>query len=88
MKTRIWLPLAIAASLLGTAPADAQEAAKSYPSRPIRLIVPNAPGSAVDTLSRIVGTELAQHDRPAGRDGQPRRRGRHHRHGNRQGSEP
>jgi tripartite-type tricarboxylate transporter receptor subunit TctC len=59
MKTRTWLPLAIAASLLGTAPAAAQEAVKSYPSRPIRLIVPNAPGSAVDTLSRIVGTELS-----------------------------
>jgi len=58
MKTRIWLPLAIASSLLGAAPAAAQEAAKNYPSRPIRMIVPNAPGSAVDTLSRIVGTEL------------------------------
>jgi tripartite-type tricarboxylate transporter receptor subunit TctC len=58
MKTRIWLLLAMAASLLGTAPALAQEAAKNYPSRPIRMIVPNAPGSAVDTLSRIVGTEL------------------------------
>jgi len=59
MKTRIWLPLAMAASLLGAAPAAAQEAAKNYPSRPIRLIVPNAPGSAVDTLSRIVGIELS-----------------------------
>jgi len=59
MKTRTWLPLAIAASLLGTAPVAAQEAAKSYPSRPIRMIVPNTPGSAVDTLSRIVGTELS-----------------------------
>ncbi len=59
MKTRTWLPLAIAASLLGTAPVAAQEAAKSYPSRPIRMIVPNTPGSAVDTLSRILGTELS-----------------------------
>jgi tripartite-type tricarboxylate transporter receptor subunit TctC len=59
MKTRIWLPLTMAASLLGAAPAVAQEAAKNYPSRPIRLIVPNAPGSAVDTLSRIVGIELS-----------------------------
>ena len=58
MKTRIWLPLTMAASLLGAEPAAAQEAAKNYPSRPIRMIVPNAPGSAVDTLSRIVGTEL------------------------------
>ena len=60
MKTRVWLPLAMAASLLGTAPALAQEAAKDYPSRPIRMIVPNAPGSSVDTLSRIMGTGLSQ----------------------------
>jgi len=59
MKTRIWLPLTMAASLLGAAPAVAQEAAKSYPSRPIRLIVPNGPGSAVDTLARIVATHLS-----------------------------
>jgi tripartite-type tricarboxylate transporter receptor subunit TctC len=59
MKTRTWLPLAIAATLAGAAPAAAQEAAKSYPSRPIRMIVPNTPGSAVDTLSRIVGNELS-----------------------------
>ena len=58
MKTRIWLPLAVATTLLGSAPAAAQEAAKSYPSRPIRMLVPNTPGSAVDTLSRIVGAEL------------------------------
>ena len=58
MKTRIWLPLTIASSLLGAAPAAAQEAAKNYPSRPIRMIVPNAPGSSVDTLSRIVGNKL------------------------------
>jgi tripartite-type tricarboxylate transporter receptor subunit TctC len=60
MKTRIWLPLTMATSLVGIAPALAQEAAKDYPSRPIRLIVPNAPGSSVDTLSRIMGTGLSQ----------------------------
>ena len=60
MKTRIWLPLAMAASLLGTAQTFAQEAAKDFPSRPIRMIVPNAPGSSVDTLSRIIGTGLSQ----------------------------
>jgi len=38
----------------------AQEAAKDYPSRPVRMIVPNAPGSSVDTLSRIMGTGLSQ----------------------------
>ena len=34
--------------------------AAGYPERPIRLIVPQAPGSASDTVARIVGAELAQ----------------------------
>ena len=59
MKKRIWLPLGMAASLLAALPAGAQEAAKDYPSRPVRLLVPNVPGSAVDTLSRIVGVALS-----------------------------
>ena len=51
-------PLALAL-LASAAPAAAQESAKNYPSRPIRLLVPNVPGSAVDTLNRIVATKLA-----------------------------
>jgi tripartite-type tricarboxylate transporter receptor subunit TctC len=31
---------------------------QAYPSRPIRMIVPQAPGSASDTVARIVGAEL------------------------------
>lgn len=34
--------------------------AQRYPERPIRLIVPQAPGSSSDTLARIVATELAK----------------------------
>ncbi len=34
--------------------------AQSYPDRPVRLIVPFAPGSAADTLSRQVASELAK----------------------------
>src|SRR5690606_29535986 len=34
-------------------------AASDYPSRPLRLIVPNAPGSGVDTLGRIIANRLA-----------------------------
>jgi tripartite-type tricarboxylate transporter receptor subunit TctC len=48
------------AAIAFSAPVAAQDAAKGYPSRPIRLIVPNAPGSAVDTLSRIVGNKLGE----------------------------
>lgn len=38
--------------------ASAADAAADYPNRPIRLIVPNAPGSSVDTLSRIMANKL------------------------------
>lgn len=32
--------------------------AQTYPNRPIRMIVPQAPGSASDTVARIIGAEL------------------------------
>jgi len=49
-----------AIATVGATPAVAAESAKDYPSRPLRLIVPNAPGSAVDTLSRIVGNKMGE----------------------------
>ena len=39
-------------------PGLAADAAKDYPNRPIRLIVPQAPGSASDTVARIIAAEL------------------------------
>lgn len=48
------------AALALSAPAPGAEAIKDYPSRPIRLLVPNVPGSAVDTLNRIVATKLSE----------------------------
>jgi tripartite-type tricarboxylate transporter receptor subunit TctC len=33
-------------------------AAQNYPSRPIRMIVPQAPGSASDTVARIIAADL------------------------------
>ncbi len=61
MKYRSLLSLQLALALLASAAtATAQDAAKDYPNRPIRLLVPNAPGSSVDTLSRIVGMKLSE----------------------------
>ncbi len=34
--------------------------AQEYPSRPIRIIVPSTAGGSVDTLARMVGTQLSQ----------------------------
>ncbi len=36
-------------------------AAESYPSRPVRFVVPYAPGGSTDTLARSVGTVLSDH---------------------------
>jgi tripartite-type tricarboxylate transporter receptor subunit TctC len=52
----------VAAIVIGTALcAPASTAlAQPYPSRPVRLIVPQAPGSASDTVARIIATELTR----------------------------
>lgn len=58
MRTLKLVAAALAfASIGGIAPAGAADT-MSYPSRPIRVIVPNTPGSSVDTLTRIVTNRL------------------------------
>ncbi len=46
-------------SLASALPMTARSQDAEYPSRPIKLIVPNAPGSSVDTIGRILGNQLA-----------------------------
>ena len=59
MKTRKFLFLGAALAVAcSAAVAQAADAAKNYPSRPIRLIMPNAPGSSADTIGRIVAAKL------------------------------
>jgi tripartite-type tricarboxylate transporter receptor subunit TctC len=51
------IAIAVAALALASAlPADAQQ----YPTRPVKLIVPDGPGSAPDTRARQIGAKLAE----------------------------
>ena len=51
------LPLFLAlAAVLGSASAVAQ----SYPSKPLRLIVPYPPGGPLDIMARAIGQKLSE----------------------------
>jgi len=52
--------IALALALWCAPVAHAADPAKGYPSRPIRLIMPNAPGSSADTLGRIASIKLGE----------------------------
>jgi tripartite-type tricarboxylate transporter receptor subunit TctC len=54
---RTWIGAGAAAAL---AAAGATGAHAQYPDRPLRFIVPQAPGSASDTSARILGAELTR----------------------------
>lgn len=51
---------AVALSLSTATFANAQAAADSYPTRPIRLIATYGPGSSIDIIARILGQSLSQ----------------------------
>jgi tripartite-type tricarboxylate transporter receptor subunit TctC len=53
-------PCGIALVLIAVIAAVHAQAADSYPSRPIRLIVPFPPGGLSDGLARVIGQNLAQ----------------------------
>ena len=53
-RVRVW---AVAALALGFA---AAALAQTYPSRPIRVIVPYPPGDAADILSRLIGPKVSE----------------------------
>ena len=60
MKSKRYLIAAcLAASLLPAAQAFAQAKKDEYPSRPVRMIVPFAPGGASDTVGRIIQPAMA-----------------------------
>src|SRR5688572_16756446 len=52
--------LVVASAAQGAQRAASENAAMSYPARPIRVIVPQAPGGSNDIMARYIGGQLAQ----------------------------
>ncbi|MCI3952339.1 MAG: hypothetical protein K0R53_1837 [Burkholderiales bacterium] len=52
-------PFVAAVCFSFAAPASAQSA-KDYPTRPIRLVIPQTAGSSTDTMSRVLATKLSE----------------------------
>jgi len=50
----------IAAAALALPLPAAAQSADAYPSRPVKMIIPYAPGGATDIIARIVGIQLAK----------------------------
>lgn len=52
--------IGILCAALATFSAHAQSPADSFPNKPIRIVVPFAPGGIVDTSARVIGQELSK----------------------------
>lgn len=59
-RPRIWLALGLLATCLGLGLGGAPAAAQSFPSKPVRIVVPFGPGGVGDLTARAVAASLSQ----------------------------
>jgi tripartite-type tricarboxylate transporter receptor subunit TctC len=59
MKTRFRIALALAAIAMSTL-ANAQTQAQAWPAKPVKIVVPYAPGGAVDVVTRKIAAKLQE----------------------------
>ena len=52
--------LALLAALLAAGAGTAAQAQEKYPSKPVKILVPYAPGGATDIVSRILGEHMGR----------------------------
>jgi tripartite-type tricarboxylate transporter receptor subunit TctC len=57
MMLKRWWPWALLIAVLSVAPSHAEE---PYPSRLVKMVLPSAPGSTTDILTRLIADQLSQ----------------------------
>lgn len=60
MRHASFVSVVLACSALSGLPATAAESSRDYPTRPIRLVVAQTPGSSIDAMARVVSAKLGE----------------------------